>query len=79
MRAQWYECHLEAAHKATSRSEAGFSSKHGLDDMTLLSKVTEDAIVENLQKRYTGDVIYVRLLTVIADALPRKRPTSVTC
>lgn len=28
--------------------------------MTLLSKVTEDGIVENLQKRYKADVIYVR-------------------
>lgn len=40
--------------------QAGFSSKHGLDDMTLLAKVTEDGIVENLQKRYKADVIYVR-------------------
>ena len=30
-----------------------------MDDMVLLSKVTEDSIVENLQKRYLDDQIFV--------------------
>lgn len=34
--------------------------KHsGVDDMVLLSKITEDAIVENLKKRYMDDYIFV--------------------
>lgn len=31
----------------------------GVDDMVLLSKITEDAIVENLKKRYMDDYIFV--------------------
>lgn len=31
----------------------------GVDDMVLLSKITEDAIVENLKKRYLDDYIFV--------------------
>lgn len=62
--------------------QAGFSSKHGLDDMTLLAKVTEDGIVENLQKRYKADVIYVRATVCWGAGLlltAAHRPTSATC
>jgi hypothetical protein len=31
----------------------------GVDDMVLLSKISEDAIVENLKKRYNDDYIFV--------------------
>lgn len=31
----------------------------GVDDMVLLSKITEEAIVENLKKRYMDDYIFV--------------------
>lgn len=31
----------------------------GVDDMVLLSKITEDAITENLKKRYMDDYIFV--------------------
>ena len=31
----------------------------GVDDMVLLSKITEDCIVENLKKRYLDDYIFV--------------------
>lgn len=31
----------------------------GVDDMVLLSKITEDAIMDNLRKRYMDDYIYV--------------------
>lgn len=34
----------------------------GVDDMVLLSKITEDAIVENLKKRYMDDYIFVSYL-----------------
>lgn len=33
--------------------------QEGLDDMTLLSKVTHEQIVENLRRRYSRDIIYV--------------------
>ena len=31
----------------------------GVDDMVLLSKITEDAIVDNLKRRYMDDYIFV--------------------
>lgn len=31
----------------------------GVDDMVLLSKISEDAIVENLKRRYMDDYIFV--------------------
>lgn len=41
--------------------------KHsGVDDMVLLSKINEDAIVENLKKRYMDDYIFVSLSPAIA-------------
>lgn len=33
----------------------------GVDDMVLLSKISEDAITENLKKRYMDDFIFVSL------------------
>ena len=36
----------------------------GVDDMVLLSRVTEDAIVENLKKRYMDDQIFVILYPI---------------
>ncbi|KAG8505376.1 Unconventional myosin-Ie, partial [Galemys pyrenaicus] len=37
--------------------------KHsGVDDMVLLSKITENAIVENLKKRYMDDYIFVSFI-----------------
>lgn len=41
--------------------------KHsGVDDMVLLSKINEDAIVENLKKRYMDDYIFVSLSSKIS-------------
>jgi len=37
----------------------------GLEDMVLISKISEDTIVENIKKRYNDDLIYVRLLVVV--------------
>ncbi len=34
----------------------------GVDDMVLLQKITEGAIVENLKKRFMDDCIYVSFL-----------------
>ena len=35
----------------------------GVEDMVLLQKITEAAIVDNLKKRFMDDCIYVSLLT----------------
>jgi len=32
----------------------------GLEDMVLVSKITDDNIVDNIKKRYNEDLIYVR-------------------
>lgn len=36
----------------------------GVDDMVLLSKITEDSIVENLKKRYMDDYIFVSFMVL---------------
>lgn len=41
----------------------------GVDDMVLISKVTEDAIVENLKKRYMDDQIFVSFKTRIINLI----------
>uniref|UniRef100_H3CXS5 Osteoclast-stimulating factor 1 n=1 Tax=Tetraodon nigroviridis TaxID=99883 RepID=H3CXS5_TETNG len=46
----------------------------GVDDMVLLSKITEDAIVENLKKRYMDDYIFVSFLTYIGPVLISVNP-----
>ena len=33
--------------------------RSGVDDMVLLPRISEDAIVDNLKKRYSDDWIYV--------------------
>lgn len=46
--------------------------KHsGVDDMVLLSKITEDSIVENLKKRYMDDYIFVSFLVLLLVGLCR--------
>lgn len=41
--------------------------KHsGVDDMVLLSKITESSIVENLKKRYMDDYIFVSFILSFA-------------
>lgn len=43
--------------------------KHsGVDDMVLLSKINEDAIVDNLKKRYMDDYIFVSFFAVLSPA-----------
>jgi len=36
----------------------------GVDDMVLLPKISEDAIVENLKKRYMDDYIFVSFTVI---------------
>ncbi|XP_045142410.1 unconventional myosin-Ie [Echinops telfairi] len=48
--------------------------KHsGVDDMVLLSKITENAIVENLKKRYMDDYIFTYIGSVLISVNPFKQ------
>ena len=58
--------------------------QEGLDDMTLLSKVTNEEIAANLKLRYEKDIIYVRFRYFARDiaSSPNQklhRQTSATC
>ncbi|XP_029466790.1 LOW QUALITY PROTEIN: unconventional myosin-If [Rhinatrema bivittatum] len=44
----------------------------GVDDMVLLSKITEDGIVENLKKRYMDDYIFTYIGSVLISVNPFK-------
>ena len=46
----------------------------GVDDLVLLDKISEDAIVSNLKARYAQDIIYV---VPTLYAFSHSRPTSV--
>uniref|UniRef100_A0A8D2LWJ6 Uncharacterized protein n=1 Tax=Varanus komodoensis TaxID=61221 RepID=A0A8D2LWJ6_VARKO len=48
----------------------------GVDDMVLLSKISEDAIVENIKKRYMDDYIFVSLTWSIVLCWPSPVPAS---
>uniref|UniRef100_A0A3Q4BAH7 Osteoclast-stimulating factor 1 n=1 Tax=Mola mola TaxID=94237 RepID=A0A3Q4BAH7_MOLML len=45
----------------------------GVDDMVLLSKISEDAITENLRKRYTDDYIFTYIGPVLISVNPFKQ------
>uniref|UniRef100_A0A8C5R4E2 Myosin IE n=1 Tax=Leptobrachium leishanense TaxID=445787 RepID=A0A8C5R4E2_9ANUR len=45
----------------------------GVDDMVLLSKITEDAIVDNLKKRYMDDFIFTYIGSVLISVNPFKQ------
>ncbi|XP_043935265.1 unconventional myosin-Ie-like [Protopterus annectens] len=45
----------------------------GVDDMVLLSKITEEAIVENLKKRYNDDYIFTYIGPVLISVNPFKQ------
>lgn len=52
----------------------GQNVKHsGVDDMVLLSKITEDSIVENLKKRYMDDYIFTYIGSVLISVNPFKQ------
>nr|ACO11159.1 Myosin-Ie [Caligus rogercresseyi] len=46
--------------------------RSGLDDMTLLSSVTESAIMENMKKRYMDDWIFTYIGQVLISVNPFK-------
>ncbi|NP_001139888.1 myosin-Ie [Salmo salar] len=45
----------------------------GVDDMVLLSKISEDAIVENLKKRFMDDFIFTYIGSVLISVNPFKQ------
>nr|XP_033811648.1 LOW QUALITY PROTEIN: unconventional myosin-If [Geotrypetes seraphini] len=45
----------------------------GVDDMVLLTKITEEAIVENLKKRYMDDYIFTYIGSVLISVNPFKQ------
>uniref|UniRef100_A0A6Q2XID0 Myosin motor domain-containing protein n=1 Tax=Esox lucius TaxID=8010 RepID=A0A6Q2XID0_ESOLU len=45
----------------------------GVDDMVLLSKINEDAIVDNLKKRYMDDYIFTYIGPVLISVNPFKQ------
>ena len=46
--------------------------RSGVDDMTLLSQVTESAIVDNLKKRFMDDWIFTYIGPVLVSVNPFK-------
>uniref|UniRef100_H2V899 Osteoclast-stimulating factor 1 n=1 Tax=Takifugu rubripes TaxID=31033 RepID=H2V899_TAKRU len=55
-------------------SDPRHNVKHsGVDDMVLLSKINEDAIVENLKKRYMDDYIFTYIGPVLISVNPFKQ------
>lgn len=44
-----------------------------MEDLVLMSKITEDQIVENLKKRYFSDLIYTNIGPVLISVNPYKR------
>jgi len=51
---------------------ASFGSKHGVDDMVMLTKISEDTILDNLKKRYDNDIIYTYIGHVLIAMNPYK-------
>ncbi|KAL4660777.1 unconventional myosin-Ie-like isoform X1 [Arapaima gigas] len=47
--------------------------QHGVDDMVLLSKISEDAIIANLKKRYMDDCIFTYIGPVLISVNPFKQ------
>ena len=46
--------------------------KLGVEDLVLLPKVNEDAVLENLKKRYMNDIIYTNIGPVLVSVNPYK-------
>lgn len=49
----------KAVYESTKKKEVGVS------DLTLISKISNEAINENLQKRFQNGEIYVRFCTIL--------------
>eukprot|EP01104_Vermistella_antarctica_P018073 TRINITY_DN6583_c0_g1_i1.p1 TRINITY_DN6583_c0_g1~~TRINITY_DN6583_c0_g1_i1.p1 ORF type:complete len:1214 (+),score=376.93 TRINITY_DN6583_c0_g1_i1:263-3904(+) len=51
---------------------ASYTSKHGVDDMVMLTKLNEQGILDNLNKRYDNDMIYTYIGHVLISMNPYK-------
>ncbi|XP_053319961.1 unconventional myosin-If [Spea bombifrons] len=64
---------LEQGSKERYHWQSQNVKQSGVDDMVLLSKITEDAIVENLKKRYLDDYIFTYIGSVLISVNPFKQ------
>jgi len=55
--------------KLTKATKKNFDTQ-GVDDLVMLPKVTEEAIIENLKKRYHNDLIYTNIGPVLISVNP---------
>ena len=70
-----------ASHRPQFKKKFEWEAKKavGLEDMVLVTKITDDAIVDNIKKRYNEDLIYVRARRTRArESYPRARARSPT-
>ena len=56
---KFFPCFFQAYHWQSRNKKAS-----GVEDMVLLVKIQESAIVENLKKRYLDDLIYVSTVMI---------------
>nr|P10569.1 RecName: Full=Myosin IC heavy chain [Acanthamoeba castellanii]AAA27707.1 myosin IB heavy chain [Acanthamoeba castellanii] len=50
-----------------------YTSKHGVDDMVMLTSISNDAINDNLKKRFAADLIYTYIGHVLISVNPYKQ------
>jgi len=50
-----------------------YTSKHGVDDMVMLTSISNDAINDNLKKRFSADLIYTYIGHVLISVNPYKQ------
>jgi hypothetical protein len=53
--------------------------QEGVDDMTLLTKINNDAIAQNLKERFDADVIYVCRCSSFLEVLSSSRLLRSNC
>ena len=71
---EFYVSYLLSAHKFQQayKWEAADHKRSGVDDMTLLTEISEKAIVENLRKRFMDDWIFTYIGQVLISVNPFK-------
>ena len=70
----FYVSYLLSSHKFRQayKWEAADHKRSGVDDMTLLTEISEKAIVENLRKRFMDDWIFTYIGQVLISVNPFK-------
>uniref|UniRef100_A0A3B3BBV6 Myosin IEb n=1 Tax=Oryzias melastigma TaxID=30732 RepID=A0A3B3BBV6_ORYME len=67
------DCKLNPGSKERYHWQAQNVKVSGVDDMVLLSKINEDAITDNLKKRYMDDYIFTYIGPVLISVNPFKQ------